>query len=45
MQVLKGIRKIDHSEDEEFQPARDMANMTRENPAFSPNARLHNWLS
>ena len=37
---VEGHQEIDHSEDEEFQPARDMANMTRENPAVSPNARV-----
>ena len=37
---VAGHHEIDHSDDHEFQPARDMANTTRENPSVSPNARV-----
>jgi hypothetical protein len=31
-------QEINHSEDTDFEPAREMANMTRSNPLVSPNA-------
>jgi hypothetical protein len=33
-------QEINHSEDTDFEPAREMANMTRSNPLVSPNARV-----
>ena len=33
-------QEINHSEDADFEPAREMANMTRSNPLVSPNARV-----
>ena len=33
-------QEINHSDDNDFQPAREMANMTRANPLVSPNARV-----
>ena len=33
-------QEINHSEDSDFEPAREMAHMTRSNPLVSPNARV-----